>query len=380
MQILTSNHYMANFTVPPQSGHLIDRTRFVNLGRLWNPALAIAAYPPMRSFELAHFVNQIPFALRKPWLVTFESALPRMFPPSEQLRRRLRHQLRSPGCAAIVAMSAWALASFKRLNTEWADMDQVLAKTHLLHPATPLRVSAPRRLKAGEALRVVFVGNNFARKGGIVALRLAKLALAEGLPLQMHIVSSKMICSGSHTDHPDPARYQTDLRGLHLPNVVFHGAMNNQQVLALMRTCHLNLLATLHDTYGFSVLEGFANGLPAVTTDVCALPEFVFPTPVAHANGFLIHLPKDKRNCWSHVEEARSPVYWEMLDQAFDSMADQALVFLRTLAAAPAELERLSQGAIASIEQRHNPVLLARALDAIYRQALPSRIEQAPIS
>jgi glycosyltransferase involved in cell wall biosynthesis len=366
MQILTSNHYIADFTVPPQTRHSIERARFVNLGRLWSPALAIAAYPPLQSFDLAHFVNKIPVALRQPWLVTFESALPRMFPPSERLRRHLRHQLCSPGCLAIVAMSAWALATFKRVNAGWSGLDKIVAKAHVLQPATQLRAPTPRALTAGETIRIVFVGNNFARKGGIVALRLARKAFAEGLRLQIHIVSSKMIYSGSHTDHPDPTRYQKDLKSLALPNVTFHGPMNNQQVVELMGSCHLSLLPTLHDTYGFSVLEGFAQGLPAITSDVCALPEFVFPAPGQNANGFLLRLPKDERNCWRHVEESSSPVYWEMLDQAFESMADQAMAYLCAIAASPGELELLSHGAIASIEQRHNQVTLARALDAIY--------------
>lgn len=366
MQILTSNHYIADFTVPPQANHSIARARFVNLGRLWRPALAIAAYPPLQSFDLAHFVNKIPVALRQPWLVTFESALPRMFPPSERLRRHLHRQLCSPGCLAIVAMSAWALATFKRVNAGRAGLDKILAKAHVLQPATQLRAPTPRRLVGGETIHLVFVGNNFARKGGIVALRLARKAFVEGLRLQIHIVSSKMIYTGSHTDHPDPARYQKDLQSLALPNVSFHGPRNNQQVLELIGRCHLSLLPTLHDTYGFSVLEGFAQGLPAITTDVCALPEFVFPAPAANANGFLLRLPKDERNCWRHVEESSSPDYWEMLDQAFESMADQAMAHLRTIAAVPGGLEVLSHGAIASIERRHNQVTLARALDAIY--------------
>jgi glycosyltransferase involved in cell wall biosynthesis len=69
--------------------------------------------------------------------------------------------------------------------------------------------------------------------------------------------------------------------------------MNNQQVLELMSTCHLNLLPTLHDTYGFSVLEGFANGLPAITTDIVRSARVrpslsLRQTPTA----FLLHLPK----------------------------------------------------------------------------------------
>jgi hypothetical protein len=341
MRILTSNHYIADFTVPPQARHAIKRVRFVNLGRLWSPALAVAAYPPLQTFDLAHFVNKIPLVLSKNWLVTFESALPRMFPPSEPLRRHLRGQLMSPNCLGIVAMSAWALSSFKRINAGWPGLDSVLAKSHVLQPAIPLVAPAPRTLGCRETIRLIFVGNNFARKGGIVALRLASRALAEGLPLQIHIVSSRMICSGSHTDHPDPLRYQADL----------------------------NLLPTLHDTYGFSVLEGFANGLPAITTDICALPEFVLPAPSANANGFLLRLPKDDRNCWSHVEESHAPEYWDTLDQTFACMTDQVLVHLRSLAANPGQLEELSRSALACIEQRHNPLRLAQALDVIYNQA-----------
>ena len=369
MQILTSKHYIASFTVPPQKQHSIQKVRFVNLGRLWSPALAVAAYPPLRSFDLAHFVNQIPVAIGKPWVITFESALPRMFPPNPSLRRILRRQLASPDCLGIVAMSAWALASFKRSNVGWSGMERLLAKTQVLQPAPPLGTPSTRSLKRGQTMHVIFVGNNFARKGGIVALRVAKKALAEGLRLHIHIVSSKMIYSGSHTDHPGPTRYQDDLQSLSLPNVTFHGALNNQQVLALMSKCHVNLLATLHDTYGFAVLEGFASGLPAITSDVCALPEFVFAGTGPEANGFLLKLPKDERNCWSHVEEFGSPDYWDMLDQGFASMSDQALDVFRSLSANPGQLEHLSRAAIATTEQRHNRSVLAQELNGIYSQA-----------
>jgi hypothetical protein len=73
---------------------------------------------------------------------------------------------------------------------------QYSAKTHVLQPGySPHGAVSAHAPKSRETIRLIFVGNNFARKGGIVALRLARRALAEGLPLQIHIVSSKMICS-----------------------------------------------------------------------------------------------------------------------------------------------------------------------------------------
>jgi glycosyltransferase involved in cell wall biosynthesis len=136
-----------------------------------------------------------------------------------------------------------------------------------------------------------------------------------------------------------------------------------------MKQCHLTLLATLHDTYGFSVLEGFSHGLPAITSDVCALPEFVSGSSSTMANGHLLHLPKDGRGCWLHEPDAISSDYWEMLDQAFSSMALQTFLFLESLARNPGRLEELSRNAIKTLEQRHSQYSLARALEDIYRKA-----------
>jgi glycosyltransferase involved in cell wall biosynthesis len=330
--------------------------------------MAVAAYAPGKTYDLAHFINKIPIALGKPWVVTFESALPRMFPPQEPLRQLLRSQLCRPNCLAIVAMSSWALDNFKRINEGWAGLEEALSKLHVMHPAIPLCKSTPQTLRAGERIELVFVGNAFARKGGIVALRLAKKAIAAMLPLHINIVSSQMIYSGTHTDHPDATRYAADLKNLGLPNVTFHGAMNNEQVLRLMGKCHVNLLATLYDTYGFSILEGFANGLPAISSDICALPEFVFPARVPRSNGFLLNLPKGEDGRWRHADDSGSPDYWEMLDEAFESMADQALLHLQELAAAPELLEQLSRTALAGVEERHNPLSLAALLDSLYTQ------------
>jgi hypothetical protein len=141
MRILTSSHYIARFTVPPQPEHSVARVRFVNMGRLWSPALAVAAWPPSRPFDLAHFINQIPLHLGKPWLVTFESALPRMFPPREPLHLHLRHQLCRPQCLSIVAMSAWAMANFKRLNAGWSGLKEALRKQQVRAPLTRGRPS-----------------------------------------------------------------------------------------------------------------------------------------------------------------------------------------------------------------------------------------------
>ncbi len=49
-------------------------------------------------------------------------------------------------------------------------------------------------------LQVIFVGNEFARKGGIVLLRIAKAALARRLPIRFHVVSATRYAGNIYTD------------------------------------------------------------------------------------------------------------------------------------------------------------------------------------
>jgi glycosyltransferase involved in cell wall biosynthesis len=369
MKILTTDDYCSPFNVPEQADHAVERVHIYELARYWAPALAVAAYAPGKTFDIAHFFNKIPPILRKPWVVTFESSLPRMFPPSDPLRSYLRDRLAERNCLAIIAISNWALHRFRAVNESWPNLPKVLEKTRVLHPCIAVHNPRPKTLQPGETIHLVFVGNNFARKGGVVALRLARKAMAQGLPLHVHLVSSKMIYTGSHTDHPDSRLYDPDLQNLSLPNVTFHGARNNAEVLALMDRCHVTLLATLHDTYGYSVLEGFANGLPAITSAICALPEFVLPYADDASNGFLLNLPKNREGCWRYVEDAATPDYWDKLDDAFERMSDQALAHLTLLAQQPQRLEQLSAGALRRIKESHDVARHAQTLDSIYQQA-----------
>jgi glycosyltransferase involved in cell wall biosynthesis len=316
-------------------------------------------------------MNKIPLATSKPWVVTFESALPRIFSGPEPLKRLLRQQLRRDDCLGLVAMSEWAKGMFQHVNAGWDRLPEMLAKLSVIHPSVDLRRKHLRRLSRNQPIKVVFVGNNFARKGGVVALRLARKALSSGLPIQVHIASAMNYSGGAHADHPDPKRYEEDLRGMELPNVTFHGVLANDRVLELMDQAHIQLLATLHDTYGFSVIEGYSTGLPAIATNVCALPEIV----KRDRNGYVLELPTDERNRWGQLEQVERGEgdCWPTLDQAYDSLASQAFESLVSIFDHPEQIEKLSQGAIDSAEEQHNPQQAARALEGIYGRSASIR-------
>ena len=364
MKVLIPNTYLMTFNLPEGVRAYATVGRFYNLARIWQAADAIAAYLPVPSCQVVHFMNRIPLATTKPWVISFESGLPRTHNRSRALGKLMRERLLSDRCLRLIAMSQWASGIFQLENHDWKKLPRALAKLSVIYPTVPAKRTVPKQLKKGETLEIAFVGNELARKGGIVALRLAKKAADMGLNIKVHIVSAMNYTWGSLLDHPDLGLYAADVKYLDLPNVMVHGALPNDQVHELLARSHLLLLATLQETFGFSVLEGFAWGVPAMTTNICALPEMV----TTGENGFLLQIEKDERNGWAGLSALKSD-YWPVLNKAYDSMSEQALQCVLQVLDEPELLERLSGGAIETLRTKFNPVEAARALEEIYSKS-----------
>ncbi|HEX3437693.1 MAG TPA: glycosyltransferase family 4 protein [Pseudacidobacterium sp.] len=368
MKVLIPDNYLMTFNLPEEVRKYTVRSHFYNLGRFWKAAEAVAVHSPAHSCQIVHCMNKIPLTPKTPWVVTFESGLPRTHNRSKALEKLLREQLLTSKCLGMVAMSQWATGIFQLENRDWKKLPQALSKLSVIYPTVPVQRTQPRTLKKDETLEIAFVGNNFARKGGIVALRLAKKAAKLGLKIRIHIVSAMRYAGGEHMDHPDRERYAADMKYMDLPNICFHGALPNNAVQEILERSHLLLLATLHDTFGFSVLEGFSWGLPAMVTNVCALPEMV----TAGESGYFLQLPKNNRNGWSGVSAAHSNDYWAVLNEAYESMTNQALESVVNLLDHPDLLEKLSYGAIQTLKSKFNPNDAGRAIENIYRKILPA--------
>ncbi len=72
----------------------------------------------------------------------------------------------------------------------------------VIHPNFAIRVDQPKLYQISK-ISIVFVGQHIARKGGVVALRLAQKAEKLGLPITVHIISGLEHGSGVPTDFPD---------------------------------------------------------------------------------------------------------------------------------------------------------------------------------
>jgi glycosyltransferase involved in cell wall biosynthesis len=360
-RVLLTDSYGLRFNSPRNSRHTQVWKNFNDGSKLRFRGLLPLNPFNSRSFDLLHTFNGIPWT-RKPWLILFESYLPRTFGKRAILRSKiLRERLLLPNCRKLIAMSEYARRKFVYWNAGWNRISEALAKMVVMHPNLPLRQNSPRTYSGGR-LEVLFVGNHFARKGGITALRLASLASKHKLPIRLHIVSGLADIGEQYTDYPGRARYDADLELLKLDNVVFHNSLPNSDVLKLMSECHLLLLPTIDDTFGFSALEGFSYGMPCLATAVCALPEIVKPG----VNGHLLSMPTDENGNWKFLNERR----WEILDETYTRLAQESLGWIETLLAKPRTYETLSAGAIEQVRQHHSSSGASARFDEIYAAAL----------
>ena len=360
--LFPSANYGAAFVAPraPRTHRLVWDRHPPDLHRYWRPLDGLALRRPGRSFDLMHTFNGVPLTSR-PFVVTYESALPRTYGRGRYTAQRLlRDRLLRDNCRSVIAISEYARRRMRTFNAGWADLDAVEARTEVVHPNLPLRRTTPKTWD-GKRVDLLFVGRQWARKGGVVAVRIARKARERGLPVHVTIVSPLVHGSAVYTDAPD-ADYAADRALLDAPNVTVHERLPNDEVVALMAASTLTLLATVHDTYGFSVLEGFSTGTPAVASRIGALPEVV-----QHGvNGLLLDAPLDADGDWTRVHDRT----WDALDPVYESFADQAIEGIEALLAAPERYEAMSAAAIARIRDHHEADAVGARLEEIYSRAL----------
>jgi glycosyltransferase involved in cell wall biosynthesis len=359
-QVVVPTGYARQFNMPAGSdAHEIIPTDFIGRQRkIWKPLLGVALWRPGAHADVIHTFNRIPIHVRRPWMVTFEEVLPRTFGPrGDLLSNLLRRRLVSSSCHRIIAMSVWARDLFAQQHHDWTSLEQALAKTEVVYPALAVRSSTPRTYRLGDVLRAVFVGADWATKGAPVAGRLAKLASDRGLPLEVHVVSALRFA------YADDARlhlYDADKALITDGPVTFHGSIPNDDVHRLLANSHLLLLPTLGDTFGYSVLEGFAHGLPAIVSSTCALPEVVRDGD----NGQLLKVEQDALGRWVGLKQG-----WEVTNSTYDSMAGQALEFITSIVTGETDYEALSAGAIQQLKREHDVTARDKRLNDMYSSA-----------
>ncbi|NLE83560.1 MAG: glycosyltransferase family 4 protein [Chloroflexi bacterium] len=325
--------------------------------------------------DILHFSNGISYG-RTPWVSHSETLLPRFSSLLQSyqekyktglnmtpLVRRGFDALLSPSCKRIIAWSQSAADIQHELLSQlpFEERTIVLEKMTILHP--PQEVLAGQITKRSydysNPIRFILVGMDFFRKGGREILNAFEhLIKAEKAPIKLVIVSSLRLDAYAAKETPADIEWAKQFISENPDWIEYHESLPNEQVLQLIKTCDVGLLPTYADTYGLSVLEAQACGLPVISTDVRALPE-INNTDV----GWLIRVPKtDLKEALYSTPEERERLSQHIqagLEMIISSIiADPSVIFIKGMKA----LER--------IREMHDPDTYAQRLRDIYHEAL----------
>lgn len=328
--------------------------------------------------DLLHFFNGVSYG-RTPWVSSFETILPRFshlvtrhhgqeiaHVSPDALTRRGLEALAGRSCLAILPLSQSAALMqtdlLKDLPAEYAQ--PILDKMRVLHP--PQEVLVPevkaREYSPDNPIRFILVGAAFFRKGGREVLEVfERLVRQEKLPVRLIIVSSLRIEPYAAKETEEDVAWAKAKIADNADWIEYYSALPNEDTLALMRTADVGMLPSYADTYGFSVLEAQASGLPVITTDIRALPEVNNPTV-----GWLIKVPKNALGeaLYVTVEER------EVLSQSIRAGLEQSV---RHIAADPGQIAVKGAAALDRIRKEHDPAAYADALRQIYGLAFQKK-------
>ena len=328
--------------------------------------------------DLLHFFNGVSYG-RTPWVSSFETILPRFshlvtrhhgqeiaHVSPDALTRRGLEALAGRSCLAILPLSQSAALMqtdlLKDLPAEYAQ--PILDKMRVLHP--PQEVLVPevkaREYSPDNPIRFILVGAAFFRKGGREVLEVfERLVRQEKLPVRLIIVSSLRIEPYAAKETEADVAWAKAKIAENADWIEYYPALPNADTLALMRTADVGMLPSYADTYGFSVLEAQASGLPVITTDIRALPEVNNPTV-----GWLIKVPKNALGeaLYVTVEER------EVLSHSIRAGLEQSV---RHIAADPGQIAVKGAAALDRIRKEHDPAAYADALRQIYGLAFQKK-------
>jgi glycosyltransferase involved in cell wall biosynthesis len=327
----------------------------------------------LNQVDLLHLFNGISYG-KTPWVSNFETILPRLsglltkFNAHPDVINLNRKELRAfdaldgKACKRLIALSECTrriqLDLMRRVPV---DVKRIEEKLIVLHPPQEKMIDAydEKKVDVSGPIRFMLVGAGFFRKGGREILRVfERLVRKYHYPIELVIVSSlRMDKYAAHETESDVVWTKEKIKA-NSDWINYHVSLPNEQVLDLMRRVHVGLLPTYADTYGMSVLEFQAHGVPVISTNVRALPEINNKQA-----GWLINVPRDELGEGLYATREQRAELSASIEAGLESIMHEIFADLGCL-------HRKGAASLEKIEHEHHPADYARSIGDIYQHAL----------
>ena len=168
-----------------------------------------------------------------------------------RLAAHLNERLLRPSILAYTPWSHWAATGLRDAGVPDEKIQIIPPGVDLSRWAVPVRTSS----EAGSPLRILFVGNNFVRKGGDLLVEL--LQSPWGQQFHLDVVSGEDVVVDA-------------------PNIRLHRvAANTPELRALFTQAEIFALPTRAECFGIAAVEAMASGLPVIMGNVGGAADIV---------------------------------------------------------------------------------------------------------
>lgn len=197
-------------------------------------------------------------------------------------RKRLRLLL-SPYCKKITFYSNYAKSTALSFleNVDIDSRNRILAKSTIIAPAAFSR-EKPHEYAEKETLNLLFVGNEFIRKGGISVWE-AFNTLKNSYDIKLTLISnfSEVPAFRVRTlpGYPDYGVLQKRLdklvAGENSRVRIMRNLAREEVIKVQMPQADIFLAPTFADSFGISTIEAMSEGLPIIASNINAIPEMI---------------------------------------------------------------------------------------------------------
>ncbi len=280
----------------------LDLKRLLYQGFYFAEALLVGEWMKKNGLKHlhVHFANpssNVALLVSKLFPVTYSITLHGPDEFFDVTQQRLREKLEE--ALFLVAISRFAKSQVMRLlpPDQWDKIELAYLGVDLL------RYRRLRPLVQKAALQILSVGRLTPNKGQRILLQGFKLYLQQGGEATLHLVG----------DGPDRRALQQEVENLALQKqIIFHGALNQDQTLEIYAKSHIFVTASLAEGLPVVLMEAMAMEIPCIATAINGIPEII----ENKTEGFLV-MPGDTEGIAEALQSlSQDPLLFQKMGQA----------------------------------------------------------------